>query len=483
MPRNVETNIFIADQSIGFFQYQPKSTYESKFGTLPISSGIIENGYIKDPEGLLLELKTLFSNFKIKPKRVRMVIHDQNVLIRQIEIDKKTLGEQKVDDYIKAEKGKSIQFPFEHAAVTHMVREETEELIKVIAIIADEDLLQDYYDVFDRLKVKQVRYDLSSSALYHTYLKNKREDFKDGMFVSLYDGFLSIQIIENKMPIFSMTEEYTGKNHEVYDLAENFIERIANYYRYNMRKNMRSIKRIVIYDFAESLNREELQEKVADELKEFEVEIFDSIKENPVLKDMPKLSLIAFASGISQEFAADEKLEISVVRRSKKVLYANYVLVLAFAVMTALLVFYVPYLDLEQQIILQQNRNNALQNQLEGLIREVPEPKTWTETEKNYSNAYDLINPTRTSPSQYFHDLNALIHSDIFLEEFVYIASEKKITLRISAASEVILYEYALLIYEEYGTLGTPTIDRWMIREPGKQMVFNLIMEVVIYHA
>lgn len=478
-----EISIFISDRQIGFFQYLPSETYKSKFGTAELDPGIIENGYIKDPEVLLFNLKTLFKTHQIKPRKLRMVIHDQNILIRQITIPKEDLKEKSITDYVRNERGKSIHFPFENAAVTHMVRSETDLEVKIIAIIADDDLLQDYHDVFDRLGVKQVRYDLSSSALYHTYLKNSKKEFSTGMFVSLFDGFFAIQIIENDLPIFSMTEEYTGQIQGYYDLISNYIERIANYYRFNMRKNTSSIKDVVLYDFAESVTKQDIKTNLIDHLSQFNMEIFSAVEQNPVLKDMPKLSLIAFASGISEELAHDDKVEFKIDRRSKKVLYANYVLVLAFAVITALLVFYVPYLDMEQQIIVQQNKNNALQNQLEGLLREVPESKNWSDVEIAYSDAFDAINQTRISPSPYYDDLLVYMDSDIILDEFRYNTNTKTITLVIRSNQEVNLFEYTLAIYEAYGTLGDPTIDRWMILKPQTKMIRDSVMEVTITHA
>ena len=478
-----EVSIFISDKQIGFFQYLPNETYKSKFGTSEIDPGVIENGYIKDPEVLLFQLKSLFKLHQIKPKKLRMVIHDQNILIRQITILKEELKEQSISEYVKNERGKSIHFPFENAAVTHMVRSETDTEVKVIAIIADDDLLQDYHDVFDHLGVKQVRFDLSSSALYHTYKKNSKKEFSTGMFVSLFDGFFAIQIIENDLPIFSMTEEYSGQIQGYYDIISNYIERIANYYRFNMRKNMASIKDVILYDFAENVNKIDLKQEVIDHLTNFKMEIFSAVEQNPVLKDMPKLSLIAFASGISEELAHEDKVEFKIERRSKKVLYANYVLVLAFAVITALFLFYVPYLDMEQQIIVQQNKNNALQNQLEGLLREVPESKVWSDIEIEYSEAYDAIDQTRVSPSQYYDDLLVYITDDIVLDEFIYNTEDKTITLIIKSDLEINLFEYALAIYEAYGTLGDPTLSRWMISKPEATIIRESVMEVTIYHA
>ena len=61
------------------------------------------------------------------------------------------------------------------------------------------------------------------------------------MFVFLlFDGFFAIQI-HSKMiyQFFLMTEEYTGQIPRIIMILVSNIERIANYYRFNMRKKYR----------------------------------------------------------------------------------------------------------------------------------------------------------------------------------------------------------------------------------------------------
>jgi len=113
----------------------------------------------------------------------------------------------------------------------------------------------------------------------------------------------------------------------------------------------------------------------------------------------------------------------------------------------------------------------------------VPESKEWSDIEIEYSEAYDAINQTRVSPSSYYDDLLVYITSDIILDEFRYNTEEKTITLIIRSDLEVNLFEYALIIYEAYGTLGDPTIERWMISKPETKIIFESVMEVTITHA
>lgn len=87
------------------------------------------------------------------------------------------------------------------------------------------------------------------------------------------------------------------------------------------------------------------------------------------------------------------------------------------------------------------------------------------------------------SPSQYHEDLLALLSSDIIIDEFMYNTEEKTITLILRSDLEVNLFEYALAIYEAYGTLGDPTLSRWMITKPEATLIRDSVMEVTINHA
>ncbi|MFH0993335.1 MAG: hypothetical protein V1761_03185, partial [bacterium] len=66
-----ELNIYFADESIGFFQSAPKSSSADFYGHVDMVPGIIDKGYITDPERLLATLQDLFRAHHLKPKRVR----------------------------------------------------------------------------------------------------------------------------------------------------------------------------------------------------------------------------------------------------------------------------------------------------------------------------------------------------------------------------------------------------------------------------
>ena len=69
------------------------------------------------------------------------------------------------------------------------------------------------------------------------------------MLVSLYDRTITIKIVEDNVPIFSVTEEAEDSSQQYFDVLENYVERIINFYRFNINKGEKSIENIVFYNF------------------------------------------------------------------------------------------------------------------------------------------------------------------------------------------------------------------------------------------
>ena len=118
-------------------------------------------------------------------------------------------------------------------------------MIRVIALITDGLLLHSYHDIFDRLNAKEVKYEISAIPFFNIYNNqvNKLEDIV--MFVNLYNNMFSIQIVEHGFPIFNMIEESEGGIEEYAMMVENYVERIANYYKFNLRKGKKVIGKVL----------------------------------------------------------------------------------------------------------------------------------------------------------------------------------------------------------------------------------------------
>lgn len=481
---NLEVSIYATDQAIGFFRYDPKNPELSSLGQINIDSDIIEKGYIADPMLFYKNLKSLYKQYKMKPKKIKLVLHEQNMLIREFTIQKSELQRKSVESYLHNQLGKTLHFPFSHALISHHVKYESETEISVLAFIADENLLQDYYDVLERLGAREISFDLPSLASMQLYVDKTNSQLTNTMLVTIYERMISIHIVEDRLPIFGMIEECDGVGDKLWEKVENYVERIANYYKFNLRKGKNAIKNILIVNLSERLPQNVIKEKYKAELSDFQVEILDLADKEDVLEGQTKVNHVTFASNMTSDRLPELSLNFKLNRVMKSRFYANYLMVLALAIFSLVSIVYIPYHIMLEDIAIEENIIANLEHQLDSLQAEIPVESSFTNKEKNYSNAYDYLAANETAPTAYISDLLSQITGDLELASYRVDASSKQIILIIQATSETDLYEYLIRIYEDYGIFaGIDNQDRWITDQPTRRFLSNFTMEVTVDYA
>lgn len=477
-----DLSIFFTDQMVGFFQHQPFLD-QAAYGTAQLEKGAIENGYIKEPESVLETVKQLLDRFKVYPRTITLMIHDQNVLIRDVKIKREDLGKKTIDQYFQEQLGKSLHFPYPDPLITHFVREEDETLIRVIALITDGQLLHSYHDIFDRLNAKEVKYDISAIPLYNVY-HNKVSPLEEiVMFVNLYTGMFSIQILEKGFPIFNLIEENDGGKEEYALMVENYIERIANYYRYNLRKGKQTIAKVLIFNMNDDLADEELNKLLIRKLSSYKAQLCDFHLEETFSKMLPKTCKLPYAVLLGEPFRLQHNIDFKLERIQKTRIYGHQMMVVAFTIVVFMLLVYIPFYAMSEEIKMQQNRNNALQMQLDMLIEETPAIPVYPIDQLNHNTAYQHIANEQDMFGAYILDIMALFDSDVSLSSYQLRPGQNEIIIIINGTSDTHLYEYVIDLYETHGVLNEPTTTRWMTERPTYRFTSPSTMEVTIYYA
>ncbi|MBU1144056.1 MAG: hypothetical protein KKH92_10500 [Firmicutes bacterium] len=481
--KSSDFSVFFTDEYVSFFELAPFLD-QSRYGYTKLDSGIIENGYIKEPEALLNTMHQLFKQNEIKPRKITHIIHDQNVLIRDIKIIKEQLGKRSIDEYIKEQQGKTLLLPFNDSTISHIIRYENEIEIRVIAIIVDSNLLHDYNDVFDRLRAKEVRFEVSCLPLYEQYLEKGGLNASNSMLVSIYEGMFSLQIVEEHIPIFNLIEEIDGGLEEYDMIIENFVERIANYYKYNLRKGKAEIQSLIFFNFNSDLSTFQIEQGLCAKLKEYKAKVCDLYIEDPLAKILPFECMLPYAVARNRQLTPPVKFDFKLDRVKQLNLYGNYLLISAFFIISATLLIYIPYFSLNEQIKLEQNTVNALQNQLQVLIDETPPTPAFSIIQQNYSNAYQYLASQEVDPKPWMLDLMSELGSNVFIQSYQVKSQTMEIILVLSGNTESDLFEYMIEIYETYGiVLGTEDETRWIISQPTYKFNNPLQVEVTIRYA
>lgn len=292
----LELNISITDDVISFVEKEPGIKEVESYGEIKLPRNVVKNGYIKDPEVVLEKLKTIMKSFKIKAKQLKWVINSQNVILREIEVDKAELESVSVQEYVKDQIGKTIHFPFKDPVFSYYIKEATDDTIIITLYVFDENLVQDYLDVFERIGMKKVKYDVTELSLYKLFyekdegrsadddelitmdapfMDDEDQELLSGlMFVMVHETNISISIFDREYPVMSIIEDVENPE-QIFDTVEQYIGRISNYYRYNRNQGRQTINHVVIFNLTSEISEERIQSEMQDRLAGSQYEIFD----------------------------------------------------------------------------------------------------------------------------------------------------------------------------------------------------------------
>jgi hypothetical protein len=480
--KRTDIAIFFTDETVGFFQRQAFLD-QAAFGTAQLEKGAIENGYIKEPESVLETLKKLFEKYSIYPRTITLVIHDENLLIRDVKIKREELGKKTIDQYFTEQVGKSLHFPYPEPVITHFIREENEELIRVIALITDGHLLHAYHDIFDRLKAKEVLYEISAVPFYNNY-QNKVGQLDDvTMFVNLYNGMFSIQILEKGFPIFNLIEENDGGKEEYAQMIENYVERIANYYKYNLRKGKQSIGKVLFFNMNEDIQDEELNKLLIKKLTAYKAQVCTFNVEETFSKLLPKACKLPYAVLLGESLRLQHNIDFILERIPRNRIRGHQLMVVTFSIIVFMLLIYIPFYAMSEEIKLQQNRNNALEMQLDMLIEETPQTPEVPVDQLNYNIAYDYLISKQDVFTTYITDIANLQTPEVTLTSYQVRPDTDEIVISIIGDSEQDLYEFVIHLYETHGVVAQKTTTRWISELPSYRFTASLTMEVTISYA
>ncbi len=478
-----DMTVFISDYKCSYFA-ESNNLGTALFDAIDLPEGVLVNGYIKEPEILYQLLLDNFKEHKIKIRHVNILIHDQNLLIRNLTIAKSDLQKKSVGQYVLDQTDKKIYFPFETAAISHFIQKEDEENVKVLALITDENLLHDYYDVFEKLGAKEVTFDLPALSLYELYKENTTSTSNQIMLVTIYNKLLAIQIFVNNTPIFQMIEECDGSSRDPQLILENYIERIANYYKYNITKGELSVEDVVIFNLADRFYDQDLNKGVVKQLKDFNTSLYEFKGIEELEKELPKACYLPYASLKTKDTQFQFTFEFKLERIKRVNIYGNYLMVVSFLIFSTVALLYIPFFLFSEDIANQQNLNQGLENQLYILQRDLPESSGYTPEQIVFNDLYDSLSESEKSYEPYITDLISKLNANVNLLTFDCDATNQTVVITISGSTRLDLDEYVLEIYEAYGITDLISSEqRWIVSVPEVSVTSEFVMEVTLYHA
>lgn len=288
--KNVIWCVFISEIGLSYTIGTPSEETEQQFGFVPIESGTIKKGYIKQPKEIQSILKEIKHKHHLKNELVRIVLGEENLLFKRISIEKELVKSDDLKPYIQSQLGTSIHFPFESPIFDFCITEETEELYQVLIYISDNNLIEDYIDLFESVHSFEIEFDNSYMATYRLFYRYQQTDRgipatdEDSyipentgeMFVSMYHDFLTISIFDGMIPVFTMIEQL--EDADMTEMAAHYIERIANYYQYNTHKGTKKINHIEVFEYNLSNKASSMKQGLQKIVTDYKITFFDHSK-------------------------------------------------------------------------------------------------------------------------------------------------------------------------------------------------------------
>ncbi len=139
-------------------------------GSVTLPEGAVDDGTLNEPEIVSKAISRLFSNLKIRNKKVGFSISGYSVIVKKVNLA--VMGEKELEEHIMAEAEQYIPFDLDDVYLDFQdlkTNTDDSDRTDVMLVAAKRDVVNDYLEMLDGLKLKPVIVDVDGFALENTY--------------------------------------------------------------------------------------------------------------------------------------------------------------------------------------------------------------------------------------------------------------------------------------------------------------------------
>jgi len=232
-----------------------------------IPPNAVVDGKIVDADTIVSIMDDAVEKLKISKRSVRFLAPDQYVVIRKSPYPEDVLDDE-LKSYFFLEIGSTIYLPFTDPVFDVVPYKPNTEQHEAIIIASQESILDQYEMVFEDAKLNPVEADITPLALYRlAHTQHKFTGKEHVMIADLKDGKLTVSILHEHYPLFMrpVDLENTADLSLIMDNDSNTvrpnaivteIQKLINFYRYNMLNGTATITHLLIngeYEFMNEL--------------------------------------------------------------------------------------------------------------------------------------------------------------------------------------------------------------------------------------
>lgn len=172
-------------------------------GSAALPQGAVEDGVLQEPEAVGKVISSLLKNLKIKSKKIGISISGYSVIVKKINLE--AMSDDALAEYIKAEAEQYIPFDIKDIYLDFQKlpsrREETGRY-DVMLVAAKKEVINDYLDMLQGLKLKTVLIDVDGFALENIW-ETTTEQVENVALVDIGASKMNINIISDGVSVLA----------------------------------------------------------------------------------------------------------------------------------------------------------------------------------------------------------------------------------------------------------------------------------------
>jgi len=172
-------------------------------GSAAIPPGAVEDGVLQEPEEVGRAIASLLKNLKIKSSKIGISISGYSVIVKKINLE--AMDDEALATYIKAEAEQYIPFDLDDVYLDFQKlpsKKEGSDRNDVMLVAAKKEVVNDYIDMLENLKLKTVLVDVDGFALENIW-ETISEKMENIALVDIGASKMNINIISDGVSVLA----------------------------------------------------------------------------------------------------------------------------------------------------------------------------------------------------------------------------------------------------------------------------------------
>lgn len=230
---NLITGVDIGSHAVKICQLQQtgKGYKLLAVGSAALPIGAVEDGVLQEPDEVGKAISSLLKNLKIKNTKIGISISGYSVIVKKINLE--TMEDEALAEYIKAEAEQYIPFDIDDVYLDFQKlpsKREESDRSDIMLVAAKKEVINDYLEMLQQLKLKTVLVDVDGFALENIWETTSKE-VENVALVDIGASKMNINIISEGVSVLARdivvgSEQLTDQLANVLDIDHSEAEKV-----------------------------------------------------------------------------------------------------------------------------------------------------------------------------------------------------------------------------------------------------------------